>query len=185
MVFLAVIFTFRLRYRRRSLCYRLQFCWHFSSVRNITTRFAHVDTITMITANRITVNRLVSFHLYIRPIKCICNHFFYFKKILKRKCEMSKEEKLTTCHWMIYCTYNMLNIFRALLCPSSGARDYMCVITAYGVQWLFAGCRGSGAEQQRKRDVSRLSSCNIPLPGHTACCPAPDPRQPATNHCTP
>jgi len=27
-------------------------------------------------------------------------------------------------------------------------------------------------------------SCNIPLPGHIACCPAPDPRQPATKHCT-
>jgi len=24
-------------------------------------------------------------------------------------------------------------MFRALLCPSSGARDYTCVITAYGV----------------------------------------------------
>ena len=24
----------------------------------------------------------------------------------------------------------------------------MCVIAAYGVQCLFAGCRGSGAEQQ-------------------------------------
>ena len=52
---------------------------------------------------------------------------------------------------MIYCTYNMLNMFRALLWPSSGARDYMCVITAYGVQCLVAGCRGSGAEQQAMR----------------------------------
>ena len=44
-------------------------------------------------------------------------------------------------------------MFRALLCPSSGARDYtrMCVITAYGVQWLVAGCRGSGTEQQAMR----------------------------------
>ena len=35
---------------------------------------------------------------------------------------------------MLYCTYDMLNMFRALLCPSSGALDYMCVIAAYGVQ---------------------------------------------------
>ena len=28
-------------------------------------------------------------------------------------------------------------------------------------------------------------SCNIPLPGHIAFCPAPEPRQPATKHCTP
>jgi len=26
---------------------------------------------------------------------------------------------------MVYCTYNMLNMFRALLCPSLGARDYI------------------------------------------------------------
>ena len=49
---------------------------------------------------------------------------------------------------MVYCSCNMLNMFRALLCPSSGTRDNMCVITAYGVQYLVAGCRGSGAEQQ-------------------------------------
>ena len=49
---------------------------------------------------------------------------------------------------MVYCTYNILNMFRALLCPSPGARDYMCVITAYGVQCLVAGYRGSGAGQQ-------------------------------------
>jgi len=34
---------------------------------------------------------------------------------------------------MIYCTCSLLNMFRELICPSSGARDYTCVITAYGV----------------------------------------------------
>jgi hypothetical protein len=59
----------------------------------------------------------------------------------------------------------MLNMFRALLCPSSGARDYMCVIAAYGVQCLVAGCRGSGAGQGRaagyastKRDVAQRAT---------------------------
>ena len=33
-------------------------------------------------------------------------------------------------------------MFRALLCPSSGALDYMYGIAAYGVQCLAAGCRG-------------------------------------------
>jgi hypothetical protein len=61
-----------------------------------------------------------------------------------------REEKPTRCHWMFYCTYNMLNMFRALLCPSSGAREYMCVITSFGVQCLVAGCRGSVAGQQAK-----------------------------------
>jgi len=49
---------------------------------------------------------------------------------------------------MLYCTYDTLNMFRALLCQSSGARDCMCVITAYGVQCLVTGYRGSGAGQQ-------------------------------------
>jgi len=42
---------------------------------------------------------------------------------------------------MLYCTYDMLNMFRALLCPSAVARDYMWVITAYGVQCLVVGCQ--------------------------------------------
>jgi len=33
---------------------------------------------------------------------------------------------------MLYCNYNLLNMFRALIWPSSGARDYTCVIAAYG-----------------------------------------------------
>ena len=40
-------------------------------------------------------------------------------------------------------TFRICLVFRALLCPSSGARDYMCVIAAYGVLCLVAGCRGS------------------------------------------
>jgi hypothetical protein len=52
---------------------------------------------------------------------------------------------------MLYCTYDTLNVFRALLCPSSGALDHMYVIAAYGVQCLAAGYRGSGAGQQVMR----------------------------------
>ena len=59
---------------------------------------------------------------------------------------MRREEKPTSCHWMVYCTYNMLNMFRALLCPSSGARDYMCVLLPPMVRdVLVAGCCRSGA----------------------------------------
>jgi len=64
---------------------------------------------------------------------------------------MRREEKPTRCHWIVYFTYDMLNMFPALIRPSSGARDNMCVITAYGVQCLVAGCRGSGAGQQAVR----------------------------------
>ena len=52
---------------------------------------------------------------------------------------------------MLYCTYDTLNMFRALLCPSSGALDYMYAIATYGVQCLVACCRGSGAGQQGVR----------------------------------
>jgi len=34
-----------------------------------------------------------------------------------------REEKPTRCHSVLYCTYDMLNMFWALLCPSSGAPD--------------------------------------------------------------
>jgi hypothetical protein len=58
----------------------------------------------------------------------------------------------------------------------------MCVITVCGVQCLVAGCRGSGAGQQAMRPGRGMLhvSCNIPHPGRTACCPAPDLRPPAT-----
>jgi hypothetical protein len=64
----------------------------------------------------------------------------------------------------------------------------MCVITAYGVQCLVAGYRGSSAGQQAVRPgrgmlhdavVQHPSSWTYNL------LPAPDPRQPATKHCTP
>ena len=43
---------------------------------------------------------------------------------------------------MLYYTYDMLNMFRALLGLSSGVLDYMYAIAAYGVQCLTAGYRG-------------------------------------------
>ena len=42
-------------------------------------------------------------------------------------------------------------MFRALLCPSSGALYYMCVFAAYGVPCSAAVCGGSGAGQQGGR----------------------------------
>ena len=99
-----------------------------------------------------------------------------------------REEKPTRCHSMLYCTYDMLNMFRALLCPSSGALDYMCVIAAYGVQCLAAGCRGQVQGSRmcvQEEGCCTTQSCSIHLPGRTPCCSAPDPRQPITKHCTP
>ena len=72
---------------------------------------------------------------------------------------MPREEKPTRCHWMVYCTYNILNMFRALLWPSSGDRDYMCVITVYSVRclgcWLLeVRCRAA-VYASGMRDVAR------------------------------
>ena len=79
----------------------------------------------------------------------IINHVYtdYFRR----------EEKPTRCHWMVYCTYNTLNLIRELLCPSARARDYMGCCTTRRAKSLFMD----------------------------ACCSIPDPWQPATKHCTP
>ena len=62
---------------------------------------------------------------------------------------------------MLYCTYNLLNMFRALICPSSGAR---------------AAGYASGM-----REIVRLESQNFPHPGRIACCSVPNRRPPATS----
>ena len=70
---------------------------------------------------------------------------------------MRREEIPTRCHRIVYCTYNMLYMFWALLYPSSGARDYMCVITAYGVQCLVLVAWGevqAAGYASRKGDVA-------------------------------
>jgi len=37
---------------------------------------------------------------------------------------ITEEQKPTRCHLLFYCTSYRINMFRALLRPSSGARDY-------------------------------------------------------------
>jgi len=93
-----------------------------------------------------------------------CAFVGYNKNINKCTVHMHREEKPTRCHWMLYCTYDMLNMFRAFLCPSSGVRDYVCVITAYGMQCLVAGCWGSGTGQQAMRPGrGMLHDCVVSL----------------------
>ena len=62
---------------------------------------------------------------------------------------------------MVYCNYDMLNMFRALLCPSSGAIDYKCVLVAYGVQCLGADlsgfrCRAAGCASMKRNAAASL-----------------------------
>ena len=76
----------------------------------------------------------------------------------------------------------MVNMFRSLLCPSSGARN--CVITAYVIRclgcWLLEVRYRAAGYALGMRDVVRLQSSNIPPSGCIAGCPAPDLQQPAT-----
>ena len=89
------------------------------------------------------------------------------------------------CVQVVAC--NLLNMFRARLCPSSGARDYTASM-ACGVQLLVVGgrkvrCRAAEyASGMRDAVEQHLSSRthSIPQSGRIACCPAPDP--PTTNN---
>jgi hypothetical protein len=38
---------------------------------------------------------------------------------------INEEEELIRCYLVFYCTYDRHNMFRAALCPSSGAHDYI------------------------------------------------------------
>ena len=62
---------------------------------------------------------------------------------------------------MLYCTYDTLNMFRAILCPSSEALDYMYAIGACGVQCLAAGCQGQ--VQGSRVCVQEEGSCTTGL----------------------
>ena len=100
---------------------------------------------------------------------------------------MRREEKLTRCHWMVYCTYNTLNMFRALLLPIiRRSKLYVCY---YSLRCAVLGCWLSGGQVQDSRfcvqEEGCWTTCNIPLPGRIDCRSAPDPRQPATRHFTP
>jgi len=52
---------------------------------------------------------------------------------------------------MFYCTYNLLNMFRVFIYPSSGARDYTCVLPYVVCNVLVTGGRLLRAEQQAMR----------------------------------
>jgi len=52
-----------------------------------------------------------------------------------------ENKKPTRCHLLFYCTSYRLNMFQALLCPSSGARDYDVYyhIGRFGLGLLYVG----------------------------------------------
>ena len=54
--------------------------------------------------------------------------------------DMKRENQLHATQWFIE-TYDSLNMFRALLCPSSGARDYTDVHSMWHITLVVAGRR--------------------------------------------
>ena len=59
--------------------------------------------------------------------------------IKSNTCYMGRRKQIG-CYTIFYWTCNLLNMFRARLCPSSGARDYIASM-ACGVWFLVAGDR--------------------------------------------
>ena len=77
------------------------------------------------------------------------------------RCICVEKKNPTRCHWMVYCTYNMLNMFRALLFPPKGTRDYMCY---YRLWYAVLGCWLSGAGSRlcvQDEGCCTTQSCNI------------------------
>jgi hypothetical protein len=84
---------------------------------------------------------------------------------------------------MAYCTYNRLNMFPALLCPSSGARNSVCYYRLWCAVlgcWLLEVRYRAAGYVLGLRDVAWLELSNIPHPERIAGCPASDLQQPAT-----
>ena len=68
---------------------------------------------------------------FVANVSALSRSFIVTTKNIKgTSVEKKNQLDATEC---FYCNYNLLNMFRALICPSSGARDYTCVVSAYGV----------------------------------------------------
>jgi len=52
--------------------------------------------------------------------------------------DMKREDQLDATQWF-YRTYDSLNMFRALLCPSSGAGDSTDVHSMWHITWVMVG----------------------------------------------
>jgi hypothetical protein len=74
-----------------------------------------------------------------------------------------KKKKPTRCYTVVYWTYNLLNKFRALLCPSSGAQDCKDSIST----WHMTPCLRLVAGLVWNEGCS---SSYIPYPGRATFC---------------
>ena len=117
-------------------------------------------------------------HLLIKLFVISYDHFlhkYYFDtRYLAVKCMLSTFKQVcgnktpTRCNRGFYCrSYCLLNMFRATLCPSSGAQEYYTVVAACGFQvaglvrsWglcvRFAGCLLVNQQASCKPDTFKI-----------------------------
>jgi hypothetical protein len=78
----------------------------------------------------------VGYELYIHTADCLkrlpCGY-------MKSSQQWHEERKPTRCYTMVYWTYDSPNMFRALLCPSSGAWDYTHDHSMWHITLVIAG----------------------------------------------
>jgi hypothetical protein len=74
---------------------------------------------------------------------------------------INEEEEPTRCYLVFYYTYNRLNMFRAEICPSSGAHDY---ISDYHVALLILKLLMVGGPCGNQRYSRKLLMMGIVLP---------------------
>ena len=59
---------------------------------------------------------------------------YIYTRIFKKIVVKVRNKMPTRCNRGFYCrSYCLLNMFRASLCPSSGAQEYYTVVAAYGI----------------------------------------------------
>ena len=75
----------------------------------------------------------------------------------------------TRCNRGFYCrSYCLLNMFRASLCPSSGAQEYYTVLAACGILCCGFSSSWSGVELRVMRPVCRMRSILQTAPHQTS-----------------
>jgi len=82
-------------------------------------------------------------------IACCCNIFFKYTYYLKNK-------RLTSCHLLFYFTSYVLNMFRILIHPSSGACD--CIVELTHWSFFFSVKRMHQISKSQRTEVCTISN---------------------------
>ena len=105
------------------------------------------------------------------------------------KTKRSRRIKTSTrCYLIFYCTSYRLNMFRALLCPSSGASDYDISLPHWSFRSWFAVCWRRGVVRLEWCLGCRLKHNSLELclslqPGHHSSLTAPHLQHTAKRSC--